>query len=164
VEGQGAKCPFPGNKESWKALYNEPPQDMVARFSILTSFRPEQTGGKPFNVAGQEESRSGKWPIICEYFELVGPPPEENSPQLGQYIKGHRAQWEDLENRTNLRDGYMDNSISHSGFQYFIMTLLDFDRHMDMSASRSIGYAELINTKECWRLAFDRMRKAGIIP
>lgn len=137
---------------------------MVARFSILASLNPSKTGGKSFNVAGQEDSWSGKWPIICKYFGLRGKAPVEDSPQPGTYIQKHKAQWAELEKAKNLKGGYVDNNISHPFFQYFIMTLLDFDRHLDMSAMRSVGYTEMIDTEECWQVAFDRMRKAKIIP
>jgi len=136
----------------------------VAHFSILASLKPEKTKGKSFNVAGQLDSWSGKWPIICEYFELVGTGPEENSPQPGGYIADHKAQWEELERNHSLKVGSINNNISHPGFQYFIMTLLNFDRHMNMGASQSIGYIEVIGTRECWKTAFDRMRDAKIIP
>ncbi|OQV03603.1 hypothetical protein CLAIMM_08625 [Cladophialophora immunda] len=164
VEGRGATCPFPGTDKSWKALYNESPQDMVARFSIYTSLHPSQTGGKSFNVAGEEASWSSKWPVVCSYFDLEGNPPVPDAPQPGAYIEKHRPQWDDLVQKESLKDQFFGNDLSHQGFQYFIMTMLDFDRHMDMGAMRSVGYTEIINTQECWRLAFDRMRKAKIIP
>jgi hypothetical protein len=48
--------------------------------------------------------------------------------------------------------------------QYFIMTMFDFDRQMSMEASHKVGYTEEIATKETWTTAFDRMRKAKVIP
>lgn len=56
VEGEGAKCPFPGSEKSWKNIYNESPQDMVAHFSIYASLNPDKTVGKSCNVAGQIDS------------------------------------------------------------------------------------------------------------
>lgn len=164
VEGQGASCPFPGSEKSWEAVYNESPQDMVARFSIFASLNPSKTGRKSFNVAGQEDSWKGKWPVICRYFDLRGDPRREGSPLPGAYIDTHRLQWQELATTANLRGGFVDNNVAHPHFQNFIMTSLDFDRYMDMSAIRSAGYTEIINTQECWTLAFDRMRRAKIIP
>ncbi|CAN9365462.1 unnamed protein product [Alternaria alternata] len=130
IEGEGAKCPFPGTEKSWVNKYNESPQDMVAHFSIHASLNPEKTASQSFNVGGQEDSWSGKWPIICDYFGLKGTGPEEGSPQPGAYIDAHKKEWEELEKKHNLKKGSVDSDITHPGFQYFIMTMFDFDRQM----------------------------------
>lgn len=44
------------------------------------------------------------------------------------------------------------------------MTMFDFDRQMSMEASHKAGYAEEIRTPETWKIAFDRMRQAKVIP
>ncbi|KAF2810070.1 uncharacterized protein BDZ99DRAFT_570697 [Mytilinidion resinicola] len=164
VEGAGAKCPFPGNPKSWVAKYNESPQDMVAEFSIYASLHPEKTSGKPFNVGGQLDTWEGKWPIICDYFGLKGTGPEDGSPQPGAYIAEHRKEWDELEKKEGLKKGSVDSDITHPGFQYFIMSLFNFDRQMDMTASHNVGYTVNTGTKESWKLTFDRMRKAKVIP
>ncbi|CAN9448398.1 unnamed protein product [Alternaria sp. RS040] len=130
IEGEGAKCPFPGTEKSWVNKYNESPQDMVAHFSIHASLNPEKTASQSFNVGGQEDSWSGKWPIICDCFGLKGTGPEEGSPQPGAYIDAHKKEWEELEKKHNLKKGSVDSDITHPGFQYFIMTMFDFDRQM----------------------------------
>lgn len=117
VEGEGAKCPFPGNEKSWVNKYNESPQDMVAHFSIYASLHPEKTASQSFNVGGQEDNWKGKWPVICEYFGLKGTGPEENSPQPGAYIAAHRKEWDELEKKHNLKTGSVDSDITHPGFQ-----------------------------------------------
>lgn len=63
-----------------------------------------------------------------------------------------------------MKKGSVDSDITHPGFQYYIMTMFDFDRQMDVGASHRVGYTEEIGTKECWKIAFDRVRKARIIP
>ncbi|CAN9388714.1 unnamed protein product [Alternaria alternata] len=117
IEGEGAKCPFPGTEKSWVNKYNESPQDMVAHFSIHASLNPEKTASQSFNVGGQEDSWSGKWPIICDYFGLKGTGPEEGSPQPGAYIDAHKKEWEELEKKHNLKKGSVDSDITHPGFQ-----------------------------------------------
>ena len=97
--------------------YNESPQDMVAHFSIHASLNPEKTASQSFNVGGQEDSWSGKWPIICDYFGLKGTGPEEGSPQPGAYIDAHKKEWEELEKKHNLKKGSVDSDITHPGFQ-----------------------------------------------
>ncbi|KAL6711301.1 hypothetical protein ACN47E_005832 [Coniothyrium glycines] len=164
VEGEGARCPFPGTEKSWVNKYNESPQDMVARFSIHASLTPDKTASQSFNVGGQEDSWSGKWPIICEYFGLKGTGPEEHAPQPGAYIAEHRKEWDELERKSGLKKGSVDSDISHPGFQHVIMTMFDFDRQMSMEASHKAGYTEEIRTAETWKTAFDRMRQAKVIP
>jgi hypothetical protein len=117
VEGEGAKCTFPGTDKSWVNRYNESPQDMVARFSIFASLDPEKTAGRAFNVGGQEDTWKGKWPVICDYFGLKGTGPEEGSPQPGAYIASHRKQWDEMESRYGLKKGSVDSDITHPGFQ-----------------------------------------------
>jgi hypothetical protein len=181
VEGEGAKCPFPGTDKSWVNKYNESPQDMVAHFSIFVSLHPEKTASQSYNVGGQEDSWKGKWPIICEYFGLKGTGPEENSPQPGAYIDKHKKEWAELEQKHSLKNGSIDSDITHPGFQvsrliafqpwnlakslqYFIMIMFDFDRQMSMEASYKVGYTEEMRSPETWKVAFDRMRKAKVIP
>lgn len=164
VEGEGAEVPFPGCEKSWINRYNESPQDMVAHFSIFASLHPDKTAGRSFNVGGQEDCWKGKWPVICEYFGLKGTGPREGAPQPGQYIEEHRKQWDEMEQKFGLKKGSVGNDISHPGFQYYIMTMFDFDRQMSMEASHEVGYTEEIKTPETWKIAFDRMRQAKIIP
>ncbi|KAK7189133.1 uncharacterized protein CC84DRAFT_833446 [Paraphaeosphaeria sporulosa] len=164
VEGEGAKVPFPGTEKSWVNKYNESPQDMVAHFSIYASLHPEKTASQSFNVGGQEDNWKGKWPVICDYFGLKGTGPEENAPQPGAYIAAHRKEWDELEQKENLKKGSVDSDITHPGFQYYIMTMFDFDRQMSMEASHKVGYTEEIKTPETWKIAFDRMRQAKVIP
>lgn len=117
VEGEGTKVPFPGTEKSWLNRYNESPQDMVAHFSIYASLHPEKTASQSFNVGGQEDNWKGKWPVICDYFGLEGTGPEENSPQPGAYIAAHRKEWDELEQKHNLKKGSVDSDITHPGFQ-----------------------------------------------
>lgn len=60
----------------------------------------------------------------------------------------------------------MGNERSFGGFQYFIMTMFNFDRDLDMSKVHSTWGKEKIETdaKGAWWVAFDRFREARIIP
>ena len=158
--------PFPGTAKSWQILHNDASQDIVAKFAIYASLHGSKTGGRAFNVCDTSvpTSWSKKWPIICTFFGLVGTEPEEGSPQPGAYIAEHRRRWDELAAKSGLRDGIVDNNISHPGFQYFIMTLLDFDRHQTVDAMREVGFSEEIDTKEAWWTAFERFRKAKSTP
>lgn len=170
VEGKGAECAFPGNEKSWVIKSNDSSQDIVAKLTIYASLHPEKSHGERYNAADNEVpgSWSKKWPIICEYFGLIGTPPPAggSGPQPGKYIEEHLADWKKLEQDKGLQTGRVGNERSFGGFQYFIMSMFDFDRDLDMSKSSALWGDDKIETdvKGAWWKAFDRFRKAKIIP
>ncbi len=169
IEGKGAEVVFPGTMQSWKIKSNDSSQDIIARFAIHASLHPEVSGGQSFNAAdnAQSSSWSTKWPVICEYFGLKGVAPTNNSgPDPVQYTIDNRERWLQLEKRDGLQGGRVGNERSYSGFPYFIMTMFNFDRHLDMTKMHQAwGNArEETDAKGAWWTAFDRFRKAKIIP
>ena len=174
VEGEGKECAFPGTETSWKNLSNDSSQDVIARFSIHAALNPDTCGqGQAFNVADNSKptSWSQKWPILCEFFGLKGTPPPAggSGPAPGQYLSDHLDQWKALEKKHGLATGRVGNDRSLAIFQFFIMTLLCFDRQLDLSASHKAwnsggGKAEEVETKTAWWTAFQRFRDAKIIP
>ncbi|KXL44417.1 hypothetical protein M433DRAFT_90482 [Acidomyces richmondensis BFW] len=173
LEGEGAECAFPGTEKSWKILSNDSGQDIIAKFCIHAALHPETCGrGQAFNVASSSTPSSWmqKWPVICEYFGLKGTPPPAggSGPQPGQYLTDHLQQWKDMENKYGLSTGRVGNDRSLAGFQYFIMTMFDFDRQLDLSKELKAwnhgGKAEETDSKKTWWTAFERFRKAKIIP
>jgi hypothetical protein len=169
VEGKGAKCDFPGTEKSWVNKSNDSSQDIVARFTIYASLHPETTHGERYNAADNAVpgSWSKKWPVICEYFGLVGtPPPGGSGSQPGKYMEDHFTQWKKLEQEKGLQSGRVDNERSFGGFQYYIMTTFDFNRDLEMSKMHQAWGSSLEETdvKGAWWKAFDRFRKAKIIP
>jgi hypothetical protein len=169
VEGHGAECAFPGTEASWKILSNESNQDTVAKFAIYASLHPEVSAGQRFNTADSAASSpwSVKWPVICEYFGLKGVPhpPGGSGPQPGQYIEQHLRQWKELEEKEGLQAGRIGNATSF-GFQYFIMSMFDFDRQLDLTKMHNAwGEATVeIDVAGSWWATFDRFRNAKIIP
>jgi hypothetical protein len=170
IEGKGAKVAFPGNEKSWTIKSNESNQDTVAKFCIWASLNPKVTGGERFNTAdsAQPSSWSVKWPIICEYFGLEGTPPPAggSGPQPGQYFEDNAAAWEELKKKSVLSEGNTGIGAVASGFQYFIMSLFDFDRQLDMTKAYAAWGDEKVemSVKESWWLTFDRFRKAKVLP
>jgi len=170
VEGKGAECAFPGTEKSWVIKSNDSCQDLVAKFAIYASLHPDITHGERYNTADNAvpSSWSKKWPIICEYFGLKGTPPPAggSGPQPGKYIEDHLSDWKVLEKEKGLQTGRVGNERSFGGFQYFIMTMFDFDRDLDMSkVHKAWGSSkEETDVQGAWYTAFDRFRKAKIIP
>jgi hypothetical protein len=109
VEGKGAKCAFPGTEKSWVIKSNDSSQDIVARFAIYASLRPEISHGQLYNASDNAipGSWSQKWPIICAYFGSIGtaPPNGDSGPQPGKYIEEHLEEWKTLEKEKGLQVG-----------------------------------------------------------
>jgi hypothetical protein len=174
VEGEGAQVVFPGTTESWKIQSNDSSQDIIAKFAIHASLHPEASAGQSFNAAdnSQSSSWSVKWPIICEYFGLKGMAPTatkpgpESGPDPVRYTVDHREEWLRLEKQHGLQTGRVGNERSFGGFPYFIMTMFNFDRPLDMSKTHEAwgSAVEETDAKGAWWTAFDRFRKAKIIP
>jgi hypothetical protein len=170
--GKGAEVEFPGTLESWKILSNDSPQDMIACFSIYASLNPKACGnGQRFNTAVlQPTAWSQKWPDICEYFGLKGtPPPADGSaPQPTQYLEENMDEWKEVEKEYNLVKGKVGNQRTFGGFPYFIMTMFNFDRHMDMTKFEKAwddgSSMKNMDSKTAWWTAFDRFKAGGIIP
>jgi hypothetical protein len=171
LNGEGASVTFPGNAKSWKILSNDSSQDILARFSIYASLNPTTCGqGQRFNVADNAKSStwSAKWPIICDYFGLkgVGPPESGSGPQPGDYVGEHVDEWKVMEKEKGLESGRVGNDRSFGGFPFFIMSMFDFDRDLDMTKVHKAwsDRKEEVDTKTAWYTAFDRFKKAKIIP
>ncbi len=174
LEGEGAECVFPGTEVSWKNLSNDSSQDIIARFSIHCALNPDTCGqGQAFNVADHSKPTTWgqKWPVLCEFFGLKGtPPPAGGSGTApGQYLSDHLAEWKKLEENRGLTTGRVGNDRSLGIFHYFIMTLLSFDRQLDLSKMHKAwnagdGKAEEIDIKAAWWTSFERFREAKIIP
>lgn len=151
---------------------NDSPQDLIAAFSIYASLNPSTCGdGKRYNTALTKPTTwSEKWPLICKYFGLVGvaPPEGGSGPQPTQYLEEHFDAWKKVEEEYKLVTGRVGNGRSFGGFPYFIMTMFNFDRHLDLSrTNKAWANAESwtsAHVEKAWYDSFDRFRSAGIIP
>lgn len=88
------------------------------------------------------------------------------APQPGAFLREHRAEWKALATKHGLKRGVMDVELGEGkgGYQYFIMTLFDFDRHLDLSGMREVGFEESVEGDTSWAIAFERFRKGKAIP
>jgi hypothetical protein len=150
---------------------NDSPQDMIAAFSIYASLNPDTCGGgKRYNTALTKPTTwSEKWPLICKYFGLkgVGPPEGGSGPQPTQYLEENIEDWKKVEKKYGLVTGRVGNARSFGGFPYFIMTMFNFDRHLDMTrTSKTWGENAFLHdaVEKGWYTSFDRFKAAGIIP
>lgn len=167
--GKGAEVPFPGTEKSWKNLTTDSSQDICAQVSIMASLQPEKSAEQGYNAGdtARPVTWEQKWPVICEYFGLKGTPPPAggSGPEPRAYLAEHFDEWKVFEKKHGLQSGRVGNDRSFGGFAYFIMTMLNFDRHMDMTKTNEMmgKYAHDVDTKGSWWTAFDRFKKAKII-
>lgn len=163
MKGSGASVAFPGTDKSWSNQFNHSSQDMTARFSIHASLHPEKVGtGKAYNVCDEETptSWSKLWPTICAYFDLKGIGPAPNAPEPDTFMQEQQSQWKHLIKSRDLRDV----GAGKQGFWKMLMSDLDFDRSVDISLSRDVGFHDKIQDGRAFAMAFDRFRQASIIP
>ena len=168
VHGEGAKVVFPGTEKSWTCKHTDTSQDVLAKFEIFAAVNRERCGnGSSFNVAdGEVTNWERKWGGICGYFGLKGVGPGEEKGEQGvavaDFVKANQGTWEEVVRKYGLKEGRME---SYSwGFLDFVMRVFDFDRQYDLSKARSVGFGEEVDTVKGYTMAFDRMRKAKIIP
>ena len=161
VEGKGAKVPFPGTQSGYTSLFNDASADIMARFSIWAALHPETAGGgQIFNVADEARpSRmSERWPVLAEYFGLEGIGPTEGANVLlpGEYIKKHQHILEEHGNKSSkvFKADFLDT------YGYYLTS----DRQLSLDKARSAGFLEEIEPSSSWFKAFDRFKKAGMIP
>ncbi|KAL3462630.1 hypothetical protein BJX64DRAFT_299393 [Aspergillus heterothallicus] len=170
INGAGAEVVFPGTAKSWNIKSNDSGQDIIARFAVHASLHPETTAGQRYNVADSAawSTWSVKWPVICEYFGLKGVAPREgeSGPDPSAYVHEHRAEWFALEREHGLKSGRVGNDRSLSIVPQFLMGQFDFDRQLDMGKMHGAwgDKKEETDVRGAWWTAFDRFRRARIIP
>ncbi|KPM39559.1 hypothetical protein AK830_g6999 [Neonectria ditissima] len=163
--GPHAICPFPGTAESWTALHTDSFQDLVARFHIFVSLKPEKSHGRSFNVGdGISVSWEMKWPAICGYFGLkgVGPPAEATEQVRGkEWLTAQKDSWLTWTQKNDLGARSIDDAWSDILATSLFMPIgIDYD----LNASREIGFSESIEPGEGYLLAFERLREANLLP
>ena len=170
IHGDGAEVVFPGTMKSWSAKSNDSSQDIIARFAIYASLKSDIPRGESFNAAdsAQYSTWSAKWPIICRWFGLQGVAPDNGpGPDPPSFLRENREKWFELEKKHHLQTGRVaGNKRSFEGFPAFIMSMFDFDRQLDMGKTHACwgDRVEEATTEDAWYTAFDRFRKARIIP
>jgi len=167
VEGPGSKVPFPGSMGAFTAKFVPASQDIIAKFCIFASLRPDLAGrGSAFNIGDRAEptSWSSIWPIICSIFGLEGIEPRQNTLPTSVYIEKHRQHWNRIVEERHLRSGFVDNKLANPAIFSFMTGLMDFDRQCSLAKARSIGFTVEIDEKDAWSTVFQRFRDARVIP
>lgn len=166
VEGAGAKVPFPGTQGTYSALSSDSNQDIIARFSIYASLRPEISGGRAFNIADTVSGRSWstRWPCLAKYFGLIGDGPSENMLHPTEYVTKHEDALKEMCLKYGLKADVMISSMRNAGSRMNTLKYLAFDRTLDLAEARKLGFKEEIDLETSWYAAFEKLKRAKIIP
>jgi hypothetical protein len=167
IEGEGARVSFPGNETGWRLLSTDSNQDIIARFCIFASLKPrDKVHTRAFNIADSATpvAWSQRWPALAAYFGLEGVGPDDSSIHPTEYIDRHWGEFQALCRSKGLQEDIIYRSTHNTGSRMGTLRLMDFDRPFDLGRARALGFYEEMDTATSWHGAFDRVRKARIIP
>ncbi|QKX54388.1 uncharacterized protein TRUGW13939_01474 [Talaromyces rugulosus] len=167
IEGEGARVSFPGNETGWRLLSTDSNQDIIARFCIFASLKPrDKVHTCAFNIADSATpvAWSQRWPALAAYFGLEGVGPNDSSIHPTEYIDRHWGEFQALCRSKGLQEDIIYRSTHNTGSRMGTLRLMDFDRPFDLGRARALGFYEEMDTATSWHGAFDRVRKARIIP
>lgn len=165
IHGPGAEVPFPGLEHGYHSTHSDTSQDVLAKMEIYASLNPERCGkGGVFNIADKDEpvTWAEVWPGICHYFGLKGVSPRTGSQSMEDFVQEHMAEWQAI-----CSDQGLDQHAVKSqnwGHVHFMLVQFDFDRQYDLTRARQAGFTESVDTVEGYKIAFQRMVAAKIIP
>ncbi|KAF3002722.1 hypothetical protein E8E14_002454 [Neopestalotiopsis sp. 37M] len=166
VHGAGASIPFPGHQHGYTSTHTDTFQDLLSRMEIHAALNPDECGdGGVFNVAdGRAVTWEQVWPRLCEHFGLVGTGPDNSSSTLPllEFVDKHKHVWKAIARRHGLKETLAEEQ--NWGFIEFMLVQFDFDRQYDLTRSREVGFTDEIDTVEGYKIAWERMRKAKMLP
>ena len=165
VYGPGSTVPFPGKPHGYHSTHSDTFQDILSKLEIYTALNREKCpNGSSFNAAdGQTVSWAQVWPGICSYFGLVGDPPKEGQQtSMEDFVNKHRDTWNRLAEKHGLKKGVVERQ--NWGHTMFMLVDFDFNREFSLEKARSVGFMESIDTVQGYKITFDRMAQAHLIP
>lgn len=165
VEGEGAEVRFPYGEAAWTALHTDSTQDLLGMFHVFASLA-EPVGrvtGKTINVVdGPGTIWREVWPRLAAWFGLVGVGPGEKEQWwMKRWVGEREAVWDGLVERCGLRAWVLEGTSF--GF-VDAMIGLSFRRDYDSTARKEVGFMEERDSFDGYKIAFDEMRAARIIP
>ncbi|KAJ5377943.1 uncharacterized protein N7496_005352 [Penicillium cataractarum] len=166
LEGPGARVAFPGTEAGWKLLSTDSNQDIIAQFCIHASLQPrDNVHAQTFNIGDDATPLSWekRWPILASYFGLEGVGPSDDAVTGPEYVESHKEEFQALCKERGLKEDIMYTSIRNTGSRGSVMKLMDFDRNLDLSKARALGFNGELSTESSWYTAFDRVREAKLM-
>jgi len=164
--GLGATVPFPGSESSYNALQTDVTQTTLARMHIYVSLYPEITSKQIFNIGDNPGSISWaiKWPVLCEYFGLKGTAPDSAFGKLSgtKYMRQHRDEWSAWEKQNGLKEKVLE--AASWDFLEIMLERVVFNRQYDLCRLGEIGFEEQRDVLEGYKMVFERMKAAKMMP
>ncbi|KAK2745757.1 hypothetical protein FQN55_006078 [Onygenales sp. PD_40] len=166
VNGRGASVSFPGTQRNFTYTFTDSSQDIISKAEIyLSTTTPDQAHGEAFNIADTATpgAWSIKWPILAEYFGLVGTGPGRDEwGDIDVWWNEHQGDYRRMCEEYKLRGKEILPAtwmFAKIGF-----TWLDRDREMSLDKIRDVGFMEELPVGQGYQVACERMAEAGIIP
>ncbi|KAJ7166092.1 hypothetical protein C8R46DRAFT_1097055 [Mycena filopes] len=162
IEGEGASVPYPGSEAGYNSKFNDASSEIIAKLAIWASLHPEKAGGgELLNIADQAapSTMRERWPALASFFGLVGVgplPPDSAVLKPGEYALKHQ----DLLKAKCKKPNDVFGAAFLDGYGYN----LTFDRQLSLEKIRALGFVEEIDPVESWLKAFERFRRAGMVP
>ncbi|KAJ6544364.1 hypothetical protein B0H19DRAFT_1212553 [Mycena capillaripes] len=162
IEGEGASVPYPGSETGYNSKFNDASSEIIAKLAIWASVNPEKAGGgQLFNIADQAEPSTmrERWPALAAHFGLVGVGPlaaDVVTLKPGEYALKHQDVLKAKCRKPN--DVFGATFLDRYGYH------LTFDRQLSLEKIREVGFLEEIDPLKSWIKAFERFKRAGMVP
>jgi hypothetical protein len=163
AHGEGAEVVFPYGEEAWTALHTDSSADLLGRFHVFASLQPERVAERAFNVVdGEAFAWRDLWPRLAAYFGLIGTGPgKDGQGSVKKFVHGQKNEWEGWVARRGLNSGALEGT----GFEFVDDVMgIPIRRDYDSSLRKEVGFTEERDPFDGYRIAFDEMRAARIIP
>ncbi|KAF2626048.1 hypothetical protein BU25DRAFT_432606 [Macroventuria anomochaeta] len=102
------------------------------------------------------------WPKLRDHFDLVGKGPGFDPVPMEKFVKSNINAWKKPTETHGLEEKALEEQ--NWPFVRFMLIYLDFDRQYNLTRSREAGFEEEIDTADRYLKAWERMRKAKILP
>jgi hypothetical protein len=163
THGEGAEVVFPYGEDAWTALHTDSSADVLGRFHVFSSLMPERVAGRAFNVVdGEAFAWRELWPRLAAYFGLIGTGVGKGEKgSVKKFVHDRKGEWEAWVARRGLKDGALEGT----GFEFVddVMSI-PIRRDYDSSRRKEVGFTEERDPFDGYKIAFDEMRAARIIP
>lgn len=130
--------------------------------AIWASVHPEKAGGGHlFNIAdrAQPSTMRERWPALAAHFGLVGVGPVASDVTIlkpGEYALKHQDVLKAKCKKPN--DVFGAAFLDQYGYH------LNFDRQLSLEKIREAGFLEELDPLQSWIKAFERFKRAGMVP
>lgn len=164
VHGAAAIVNFPGSAGGWKCKHSDTSQGILAKMEIYAATHIDECGnGGVFNIAdGETVTWEHVWPKLCEHFGLVGEGPASDAVSMQDFVNNNVNAWKKLAQKHGLKEIVVEEQ--NWPFVHFMLVDFDFDRQYDLTRSREVGFKEETDTADGYVKAWEKMRKAKILP